>query len=122
MSRDKQNSKYEFTNSDRYQSSYSDESLFVALSKYAKKLGKDAAENALLLYYTLKDDTDWADKALIIGALGYLIVPFDLIPDFIPGGLVDDIGVLASVVMSISACITPEIRSKAKKILKKYFD
>ncbi len=37
--------------------------------------------------------------AVIAGALGYLLSPMDLIPDFIPGlGLVDDAGV-------ISACL-----------------
>lgn len=35
--------------------------------------------------------------AVIAGALGYLLSPMDLIPDFIPGlGLVDDAGVLGA--------------------------
>ena len=39
------------------------------------------------------------DKAIIIGALGYLISPLDAVPDAIPiAGLSDDLGVLLYVI------------------------
>ena len=49
---------------------------------------------ALILYYTLESDkVSLKDKALIVGALGYLISPLDVIPDAIPiAGLGDDQG------------------------------
>jgi uncharacterized membrane protein YkvA (DUF1232 family) len=51
--------------------------------------------HALRLWELLNDpDTSAATKAVIVAALGYLICPVDLIPDRLPGGLVDDLAVL----------------------------
>mgnify|MGYP003508487535 CR=1 FL=1 len=55
-------------------------------------------------------------KALIIGALGYLILPVDLIPDFIPvAGYADDLEALLAVVKMCKEHITPEIERKVRK-------
>lgn len=35
-------------------------------------------------------------KATIVGALGYFICPFDLVPDFLPLGLADDLLVVTT--------------------------
>ena len=41
-------------------------------------------------------------KALVIGAIGYIILPIDLIPDFTPGiGYADDIASAAGVVTAV---------------------
>lgn len=43
-------------------------------------------------------------KALIIGAIGYIILPFDLIADAIPGlGYTDDLASVAGVVAAVAA-------------------
>jgi uncharacterized membrane protein YkvA (DUF1232 family) len=39
----------------------------------------------------------WESMVLIVGALIYLVSPIDVIPDFLPGGLVDDAAVIAFV-------------------------
>ena len=39
----------------------------------------------------------WESMVLIVGALIYLVSPIDVIPDFLPGGLVDDAAVVAFV-------------------------
>ncbi len=45
----------------------------------------------------------WTAKALAIGALVYLISPFDAIPDFIPfAGLVDDAALIVAVVATLA--------------------
>lgn len=42
-------------------------------------------------------------KALIIGAIGYIVLPVDLIPDITPGiGYVDDLASVAGVVAAVS--------------------
>jgi len=47
--------------------------------------------------------TPMRTKALIIGAIGYIILPIDLIPDFMPGiGYADDIASAAGVVAAVS--------------------
>jgi uncharacterized membrane protein YkvA (DUF1232 family) len=43
-------------------------------------------------------------KALIIGAIGYIVLPFDLIPDVIPVvGWTDDLASAAGVVLAVAA-------------------
>ena len=81
-----------------------------------KKLGKKLLEPALTLYYVMKDPSTPIDiKLKIGGALGYLILPLDLFPDFIPlGGYADDLGALAAVIKMCWDYITPEIRAKVK--------
>ena len=71
---------------------------------------------ALLLFYVLQSpDVPIAKKTIIIGALGYLILPFDFIPDFIPAlGFTDDAAALAAALKTIKSSITPEIEAKAK--------
>lgn len=119
MAKDKQNTNDEQMY--RYKSSYNEKSLFATLTRYAKKMGKDAAYNALTLYYTLiSGESSMVEKSIIIGALGYLIMPFDLMPDFLPGGIVDDVGILTSAIQGLSAIISSEIKRKAKIKLKEF--
>ena len=63
----------------------------------------------------------WA-KASIIGALGYLISPIDLIPDVIPVvGFTDDAGVIAAVLLLIKAYIKDEHRARARAKIAEFF-
>ena len=121
MAQQNKNSKnYDFQIDYRYQSSYDEDSLFSTLSKYASKLGKKAVEHALTLYYTLGSKDLSAKKvAIITAALGYLIMPFDLLPDFIPGGFVDDISIMLAAINSIT--VSPIVKQKVKQKLKEYF-
>jgi uncharacterized membrane protein YkvA (DUF1232 family) len=50
----------------------------------------------LIWDYVKSDEVPWTEKALPLAALVYLVMPIDLIPDFIPViGLADDVGVIA---------------------------
>ena len=79
---------------------------------------------ALILYYTLQSDkVSAANKAMIIGALGYMISPLDVIPDAIPiAGLTDDLAVLLFVLKKVWTDVDPDIQQKAKERLSKWFD
>lgn len=79
---------------------------------------------ALILYYTLQSDkVSLKDKATIIGALGYLISPIDVIPDAIPiAGLTDDLTVLIYVVNKIWGNVGDDVKEKAREKLKTWFD
>ena len=78
---------------------------------------------ALLLFYTLQSgNLSLTDKAIIYGALGYFILPIDLIPDWIPViGLSDDFGTLMYAYKRIKENITDEIREKAEIKLMEIF-
>ena len=94
------------------------------ISRIAKRAGAKLVYAALILYYTLQSDkVSKKDKAIIIGALGYMISPLDAIPDAIPiAGLTDDLAVLLYVLKKVWTDIDPEIQARAKKRLSKWFD
>ena len=107
----------------QFEKYFSEGSFWEKLRKFAKKAGAKTVYYALVLYYTLKDPaTPTKYKAVIGGALGYLILPADLIPDFIPAaGLADDWGALLAAVMYVLTTITPAIKQKAKRQLENWF-
>lgn len=107
-----------------YAGNYSPSKLFDKLGKVAKKAGIKVVYAALLLYYALIDDeVPLKDKAIVIGALGYFILPFDLIPDMLgPLGYTDDLSALIMALKVIWSNITPRIKSQAQQTLSKWFD
>ena len=103
-------------NTEKYQENYSESSFWDKIKKFARKAGIKLIYLALLLFYTLQSgNLSLADKAIIYGALGYFILPIDLIPDWIPViGLSDDFGTLMYAYKRIKENITDEIREKAE--------
>ena len=103
----------------KYQENYSEDKLWDKMKKFAKKLGGKSIYYVLVLYYVLQSkDVSLQKKALILGALGYFILPIDLIPDVIPAmGFVDDGAALALAFKAVKDSVTPEIEAKAKEQL-----
>lgn len=114
-----------FTDKDilQYTTSYSDGDFNEKIKKCAKKAGKDIVRKALTLYEVLKTtDTPSAQKVLIIGALGYLILPVDIIPDILLGlGFVDDLCALIFVSAKVKQNITPTIEKNVQKKIETLF-
>ena len=107
-----------------YGSKFSQTDFVEKIARIAKRAGAKLIYAALILYYTLQSDkVTAANKAMIIGALGYMISPLDVIPDAIPiAGLTDDLAVLLFVLKKVWTDIDPEIQVKAREKLKKWFD
>ena len=107
-----------------YGGKFSKRDFAEKISRIAKRAGAKLVYAALILYYTLQSDkVSKKDKAIIIGALGYMISPLDASPDAIPiAGLTDDLAVLLYVLKKVWTDIDPEIQAKAKKRLSKWFD
>lgn len=107
---------------EKYKSSYSESSLWDKIGEVASKAGKDVITNALKLYYSMEKGKATAPQiAAIIGALGYFISPVDLVPDFLPGGLVDDGGVLAATIATLSCCSDAEVVRAAENKVREWF-
>jgi len=101
---------------EKYGSHYSEKKLWEKILRIAKKVGATVIRPALTLYYLLDDNkVPFKHKAYIVGALGYFIMPIDLIPDGILPiiGFTDDIAVMAFVLNLVKESITPEIKAKA---------
>lgn len=102
---------------------YSPESFGSKVRNFAAAAGREVIEKALVLYHCLRDPrTPSRAKAIIIGALGYFILPLDIIPDIIPGaGYTDDLGGLVLALATVAAYIRPEHREKAREQLSRLF-
>lgn len=94
---------------------YSAPRLWRTLSKATLSAGRKTLITALTLFYCLQDrDTPTWAKGVIVGALGYLVLPADLIPDILPGiGYGDDWGALVAALGTVAAYIKDEHKSKA---------
>jgi len=100
----------------RYQKQYSEERFWDKIRTVGVKAGASIVYPALLLFYVLgSKDVSTRMKVYIIGALGYLILPTDLIPDAIPFlGYADDLAAIIAAYKMVRSCITPEMEAKAK--------
>ena len=107
-----------------YAGKFSSSEFAEKISRIAKRAGSKLVYAALILYYTLQSDkVSKSDKAIIIGALGYMISPLDVRPDAIPiAGRTDDLAVLLYVLKKVWTGIDPEIITQAKTKLAQWFD
>lgn len=102
---------------------YSGPRLWRTLKKVALNAGEKTLLSSLILFYCLKDreTPTWA-KGVIVGALGYLILPADLIPDIIPGaGYGDDWGAIVAALGTVAAYIKDEHKAKARAQVDRIF-
>ena len=106
-----------------YEKHYSENAFWEKMRKFAKRAGLKVVYAALVLFYVLKSpNVSKRDKTIIIGALGYFILPIDLVPDFIPlAGYVDDLSGLLLAAYHVGGNITPEIKEQAKGKLHDWF-
>ena len=97
--------------------------LFKKLQKFAREMGVRAVYSSLLLFYTYqqKETPGWARK-IVLGAIAYLINPFDVIPDLTPlVGYSDDLGILGFALVTIPGYINMEVKINARKKAKEWF-
>lgn len=113
----------EENNYQKYEKEYSEEKFWDKVKKFAKKAGVKVIYAALLLFYVLKSpNVSLQDKSIIYGALGYFIIPFDLIPDAMPVvGFTDDLAALVWGLKAVWSNVTPEIQRQAQDRLISWF-
>ncbi len=107
----------------KYITAFSEVNLIEKIKQFGKKAGIKVIYLVLLLFYTLqKSTTPKFAKSLIIGGLGYFILPADFLPDLIPGiGFTDDLTALISVVGAVALFIDEGVKTKAKERLHVWF-
>ena len=93
------------------------------LARLLRRAGRTIARPALECYEMLVDGaTPHQARLTVLAALTYLMVPLDLIPDFLPAaGFTDDMVALTALLGLCSRHITPSIRSRAKDRLERWF-
>ena len=115
--------KKQITSYNNYSKHYDESSFWATLRKAVKAIGSKIAYPALLLYYEMRSpEMPIGVKLEIMGALGYLVLPVDLIPDYIPVvGYTDDLAALLAMVRLTREYITPDIEAKAEEKLEEWF-
>ncbi len=108
---------------EKYEKHYDEERFGAKLPKVARKAGSKLVYAVLLLYYVLQSPSvPKADKTKIYGALGYFLLPLDILPDFIPlAGYTDDLTAVIWAVHVVWKNITPEIKAKAAAKTREWF-
>ena len=102
------------------ESSSLDENIII---KILIRSGRTIAKPALeVLEMAIDPFTPAQVRVSLMAALAYLIMPFDLFPDFMPlVGFSDDFVALTAVLSIWSKYMTPSIRTRAERKLNKLF-
>ena len=94
--------------------------LLFQLGKYVSKNGLSSVKDTLLLIKDYLFDVttgrykgyDVKKLVVIIGAVIYVVTPFDFLPDFIPPGLIDDLSIVVWALKEASAELEKYKQSK----------
>ena len=94
-----------------------------AFQRLLRRAGRTIAAPALeALEMVLDQATPPQARLTMLAGLTYLLIPTDLIPDFLPvAGFSDDLVALTAVIGLCSKHITPEIRLRAHRRLDRWF-
>ena len=107
----------------KYEQHYNDSSFLDKVTKYGKLIGIHALYKAVQLWFVMqKPDVPATTKAVIMGALGYLIAPLDFLPDLMPVlGYTDDFVAITFALIKVQGYIDEEVERKSKNLLAKIF-
>ena len=110
-------------NLEKYIPDYDPRRFWKKLRRTFRRLGVKAVYYALILSYAMQSpQVSRQDQGIILGALGYFLLPFDIVPDFIPGiGYTDDIAALSFAIYKVWRCITPLVKSEAEEKVYEWF-
>ncbi len=100
------------------------ENIWNAIQQNATKVGIEATRIMLELFYVLKSpQTSTLDKGLIVAALGYQLLPKDVLPREKYGllGFLDNGITLAFAYNRVKASVTPEIENQVNSVLMSWF-
>ena len=107
----------------KYEQHYNESSFLDKVTKYGKLIGINALYKAVQLWFMMqKPDVPATTKAVIMGALGYLIAPLDFLPDLMPVlGYTDDFVAITFALIKVQGYIDEEVERKSKHLLAKIF-
>ncbi len=91
--------------------------VLALIKRAAKRI--PFASDALSAWYCATDAaTPTRVKGILLAALAYFILPFDVVPDIIPIlGFTDDAAVIAAALTAVAGSITDEHRAKARQLM-----
>lgn len=100
------------------------EQVWQYITQYAVKAGREASRIILESYYVVKSpNTPALDKTIIIAALGYQLLPGDLMSKNKYGwlGFLDNGAALALAYDRVKTRVTPQIEAQVDAVLNQWF-
>lgn len=93
------------------------------LNRLLRRVGRTIARPAIQCFEMVIDgQTPHQARLTVLAALTYLLVPFDLIPDFIPvAGFSDDLVAITALFGLCTRYVSPRIRERAERRLNQWF-
>ena len=107
----------------QYEKNYSEEGLWDKVTSKVQAAGIGLIYKALQLYYAAQNPAcPTKVKAGIYAALGYFILPLDIIPDFTPViGYSDDLFAMGSALMMAQMYIDESVKQQSKDRIQALF-
>lgn len=100
---------------------FSESDLWKKVAEVASKVGQNLLYIVLVLFHGVSDSS-LKDKTMILGALGYFILPADVIPDILPMGFSDDMAALLAVYNTVKGSLNPIAHQKAGEQIREWFE
>lgn len=100
------------------------ENIWAAIKNNAGKVGIETTRMMLELFYVLKSpETSIINKTLIVTALGYQLLPEDVLPRDRFGllGLLDNVATVGFAYSKVKSSVTPQIGQQVNNILCQWF-
>lgn len=100
------------------------ENIWAIIQENAPKVGIEATRIMLELFYVMKSpETGMINKSIIVAALGYQLLPEDILPREKFGllGFLDNGITLAFAYNRVKSSVTPEIEQQVNSILRNWF-
>ena len=108
-------------NMDNFSGSYSEDKFWSKITNFPSKAGCSVLRSAITLYVLLTEaNLPVLGKISVFCALGYFIAPVDLIPDFLPGGFVDDLAVMSTLLSKLQIFSNDNIEDMVNNYLPEY--
>ncbi len=113
-----------FNNIQQYIKYFDEIQLFDKLGVVGKKIGSKVVFYVIIMAMLIGDTKIPLKVRLVfMAALGYLILPTDLVADLLPAiGFTDDIAFLSFAISNAREYITPEVKDKAKEKMGQWID
>lgn len=110
-------------NAEKNSADYNEEAFLHKAMRFAGVIGREALLKAFQLYYVMqKPELPAKVKTIIMGALAYLVLPVDVVPDLLPVvGYTDDVAVLAYALLQALPYMDDEVNAKAEQMVQKIF-
>lgn len=100
------------------------ENIWVAIKDSAAKVGVESTRMMLDLFYVLKSpETSIMNKTIIVTALGYQLLPEDVLPRDRFGllGILDNVVTIGFAYSKVKSSVTPQIEGQVNHILQQWF-